>query len=315
MSGDPLTDILTLAGARCLYTGSLAAGGDWALQFPPPGLVKLFAVVRGTGWLEVDGHGVPRLLAPGDVVMLPPERAFRLASDPALPGADGLRCFAEAVENRAVVGTGRDFLTIGGHVLLAEKGSELLRDFLPPLLHIAGQAPEAPAMRWLLDQLMDEVTSGRPGSVLASHQLAQLLFVQLVRSHLASSENAMPGRAAALADPRMAPVLRAMHAEPGRAWQVAELARVAGMSRTGFAVRFKEVAGVPPLTYLQDWRMRLAEHALRGSDVPIQELAFSLGYASESAFSTAFKRMNGMAPSHYRLVAGRVVSPAPSDAR
>ena len=72
------------------------------------------------------------------------------------------------------------------------------------------------------------------------------------------------------------------------------------MSRTTFAVRFKTVAGVAPLAYLTAWRMRLAERALRDDDVPVADLARSLGYASESAFSHAFKRMMGASPNHYR---------------
>ncbi|MGC4835747.1 helix-turn-helix transcriptional regulator [Micromonospora vinacea] len=79
-----------------------------------------------------------------------------------------------------------------------------------------------------------------------------------------------------------------------------ELARAAAMSRTSFAVRFRSVAGVPPLTYLNSWRMLLAQRALRDRDVRIGALAVQLGYTSESAFSTAFKREVGEAPMRYR---------------
>ena len=72
------------------------------------------------------------------------------------------------------------------------------------------------------------------------------------------------------------------------------------MSRTTFIVRFKTVAGVPPLTYLLNWRMRLAERALRKENIPVSNLALSLGYTSESAFSNAFKRTMWMAPKRYR---------------
>ena len=74
------------------------------------------------------------------------------------------------------------------------------------------------------------------------------------------------------------------------------------MSRTSFAVRFKAVAGVAPLTYLQNLRMRSAEHGLREGPMSVSELGLSLGYSSESAFSNAFKRATGMAPKRYRSV-------------
>ena len=71
---------------------------------------------------------------------------------------------------------------------------------------------------------------------------------------------------------------------------------------TAFALRFKAVAGVAPLAYLTAWRMRLAQRALRDEDVNVAELATQLGYASESAFSHAFKREVGVGPRAYRRV-------------
>jgi AraC-like DNA-binding protein len=91
-----------------------------------------------------------------------------------------------------------------------------------------------------------------------------------------------------------------MHGDPGRNWQLSELARAVGMSRTTFALRFKSVTGVAPLSYLIAWRMRLAERALRDAGLPVSTLAFQLGYTSESAFSNAFKRVIGVAPNRYR---------------
>jgi len=93
-----------------------------------------------------------------------------------------------------------------------------------------------------------------------------------------------------------------MHREPGRAWQLGELAKAVAMSRTTFATRFKSIAGVPPLTYLQNLRMRHAEQGLREGAMSVSALGLSLGYSSESAFSNAFKRSTGMAPKRYRSI-------------
>jgi AraC-like DNA-binding protein len=91
-----------------------------------------------------------------------------------------------------------------------------------------------------------------------------------------------------------------MHEHPGRAWSLLELGHAAGMSRTSFAKRFRAVAGITPLAYLSQWRMVLAQRALRDPDVRVGALAAELGYGSESAFSTAFKREIGESPLHYR---------------
>jgi AraC-like DNA-binding protein len=107
----------------------------------------------------------------------------------------------------------------------------------------------------------------------------------------------------ALGNKRIATALRLMHSDPARAWKLEDLAKAAAMSRTSFVVRFKAVAGVPPLTYLLNWRMRLAERALRAENVQVSVLALSLGYTSESAFSNAFKRTFGVGPKRYREAA------------
>jgi AraC-like DNA-binding protein len=92
-----------------------------------------------------------------------------------------------------------------------------------------------------------------------------------------------------------------MHSQPDTLWSLNELARAAAMSRTAFAERFRTVAGMPPRAYLNRWRMMLAQRALRDDDVSVGSLASELGYASESAFSTAFKREVGQSPLRYRF--------------
>ncbi|WP_429273709.1 helix-turn-helix domain-containing protein [Paraburkholderia sp. EB58] len=109
-----------------------------------------------------------------------------------------------------------------------------------------------------------------------------------------------PGWFRAMSDRRLAPALTLMHGDPARSWRLAELAEACAMSRTTFALRFKSAAGVAPLTYLAEWRMRLAEQALLDDTRPIAVIAESVGYTSESAFSNAFKRMTGHSPRDYR---------------
>jgi AraC-like DNA-binding protein len=81
------------------------------------------------------------------------------------------------------------------------------------------------------------------------------------------------------------------------------------MSRTSFAVRFRQAVGVPPLTYLLGWRMSLAARALRQAETPpVAVLAREVGYTSESAFSNAFKRVMGVGPRRYRDTARAAMS-------
>lgn len=303
MVADPFSDILKIANAQSVLSGGFTAGGPWAIRFPVPDKIKFFAIVKGNCWLLIDGEEAPVRVEAGDVFLLSAQRPFVLAGDLAAVPVDATSLFAGNVSKIAKIGDSEDCIQIGGHVRLDPASGELLADVLPPLIHVRAASPQATVLQWLLDQLVREGVSELPGSSIASAQLAQLMFVQILRAHLASSEPLATGWLRALGDTRIAPALRLMHGDPGRAWQLEELARSAAMSRTTFALRFKTVAGVPPLTYLLNWRMRLAERALREDDTPVSALALSLGYTSESAFSNAFKRVTGSAPKRYRASA------------
>ncbi|WP_244537157.1 helix-turn-helix domain-containing protein [Methylobacterium pseudosasicola] len=131
-----------------------------------------------------------------------------------------------------------------------------------------------------------------------AYHLAQIMLLQVLRLWLASERPA--GWLGALADPRLTRALGALHAEPARRWSLAELAGRAGMSRTTFADRFRAVVGQPPLAYLAGWRMQLAADRLRRSNEGVADIAYAVGYESETAFRTAFRRRMRCTPMQYR---------------
>ncbi|HEY1216678.1 MAG TPA: AraC family transcriptional regulator [Bryobacteraceae bacterium] len=304
MVSDPFSEILKLTNAESVVTGGFSAQEPWAIAFPAKDKIKFFAVVRGNCWVELEGEAEPVLFEPGDVGLLVARRSYVLSSKPGIAPLDAMELFSRAGRTMAQLGNGEDFAHLGGHVLLDPVFGQLLMDVLPPWIHIGAASPHATTFRWLLEQLVKEQQNEFPGSQLASGQLAQLLFVQILRAHLETAERMPASWLRALADRRIAPALRLMHAEPGRAWSLDALATACALSRTTFAAHFKAVAAMPPLTYLTEWRMRLAQRALRDSDKSIADLAQSLGYGSESAFSNAFKRTVGLSPKNFRLTQG-----------
>ena len=302
MSGDPFSDILKFTSAQSLATGGFSAGGTWAIRFPAPDKIKFFAVLKGTCWVCIDGEEEPIRFGSGDVGLLTAKRSFVLASDPCVAPVDAMALFSAAGGSTVRVGNGDDFAQIGGHVLLDPASGSLLSGVLPPWIHVPAASPQATKFRWLLEQLVEERAADLPGAQLASAQLSQLLFIQILRAHLRSSVP-MTGWLRALGNPRIAPALRLMHGDPARSWHLDELASACAMSRTTFASHFRASAGVAPLAYLSEWRMRLAERRLREENTPVALVAESLGYSSESAFSNAFKRMTGHSPRAYRHIA------------
>jgi AraC-like DNA-binding protein len=115
-------------------------------------------------------------------------------------------------------------------------------------------------------------------------------------------------------DEQIGKALTLIHARPNYSWTVAELASQVGMSRSAFSSRFSMLVGVPPLTYVTRWRMHKAGDIMREGKVSMAEIARSVGYESEVAFSKAFKRETGVAPGTYRRQSsdGRVLS-GPND--
>jgi AraC-like DNA-binding protein len=296
---DPLSEMLALVRARCVITGGFRAGGEWALRFRPDAPVKLGAVVRGSCWLIAD-DGLPARLAAGDAVVLNHVSSMVLCSDPRLPPAEAASMPAPATDSLARLGSGDDVAVIGGHVALDSAAADLFTSALPGVTHVSAPAAEAMEMRRLLDRIIEETAGNRPGASFAADQHAQLLLLQVLRTGLQREVLSRPGWLRLLADPQLRPAVSLMHADPARAWGLADLAAAAGMSRSHFAHRFREVSGQPPLTYLAHWRIRLAERALRESDTTVAALAERLGYASESSFSHAFTRITGTPPGQYR---------------
>lgn len=194
---------------------------------------------------------------------------------------------------------------LGGLVQVDADWRTLLQSGLPPFIHISCNMQEAAPIAWLLEQLIAEMKSGnRPGRNVVTSGLAQLLFVQTLRAYLSHAQNRDEGWLKGFGDHRLAIALSCIHGDPARNWCLAELAKEAGMSRTSFAVRFRNMMGVPPSTYLTQWRIQLARREICAG-ASVSETAAKVGYASESAFRTAFKRMTGMAPGQYREAAGR----------
>lgn len=301
MHTDPLSDVLDLADAHCVLTGTLIAGGGWARKFKRSEAIKFLAVAKGTCWLSTEGNSEPPIrFEAGDVVITNGAPGIVLASDPEWLANAPSTPLDRDKDGMLRAGEGSDFMMIGGLLEVDEQRCGFLRESLPPSFHVSGRRAEAAKLRWLLTELTEETQRKRAGSTTAITQLAKLLFVEALRLHIESEKSDKGGWLTALDDRRISIALREIHAQPSHTWTLEELARLSGMSRTSFAVRFRDVVGIPPLTYVLNWRMRLAERELSETDHSVADIAWSLGYGSESAFSNAFSRATGVSPGRFR---------------
>jgi AraC-like DNA-binding protein len=296
---DPLSDVLSLLKPRSYVSAGFDAGGAWSVGFPHNVGIKCYAVVSGACWLVVDGVAEPIGLKGGDCFLLPGGRAFRLASDPALPATASTEIFgAPRIGNVVTMNGGGDLFLVGSRFVLSGSHADILLAMLPPVVHIRKEAEQA-ALRWSVERMMLELQQQRPGSFLIAEHLAHMMLVQALRLHM-DEEAGGVGWLFALADKQMGAAIGAMHAAPAQRWTLQSLAERVHMSRSAFALKFKQMVGMSAMDYLTRWRMLLAGDRLANSSDPISVIAPSLGYESESAFSTAFKRVMGCAPRQYK---------------
>jgi AraC-like DNA-binding protein len=308
---DPLSDVLSLLKPRSYISGGFEVAVDMAIQFPKHQGIKCYAVLAGQCWLSVEGVPDPVLLTAGDCFLLPRGLPFCLATDLSLTPVDfhtllSARKAAGAASNSESAGR----YIAGGHFLLPGSHADRLLGSLPPIVHIRKESDKA-AMRWSLERMREELRDPQPGGSLITQQLAYMMLIQALRLHLADEARGGVGWLFALADTQMRAAITCMHDNPGHRWSLQELAGRVGMSRSIFALRFKETVGETPMEYLTRWRMLLAGDRLKTLGEPIADIALSLGYESESAFGKAFKRVMGCSPGQYSR-RSHLTPPSPS---
>lgn len=296
MSIDPLSEILSLLRPETYVAGGYNLGGDWSIQFNVHSGVKYFALDSGNASILVDGETEQVPLEAGDCVLLPHGRRFVIARNMDLEPIP----FEELRESDwsggiANVNGGGDAMLLGGHFAFSDRQADMLLGAIPPIIRLRDESDKL-GLRWALDRMRQELTTTQPGSGMVVRHLAHLLLVQALRLFLSQGGGRGRGWLFALSDPRIAAAIGAIHADPGFRWTLPQLAERAGMSRSKFALRFKELAGYSPIDYLIRWRMLLAQERLIKGQERVATIALSLGYESEAAFSTAFKRVMGTSP-------------------
>ncbi|NVK35546.1 MAG: helix-turn-helix transcriptional regulator [Rhodobacteraceae bacterium] len=163
---------------------------------------------------------------------------------------------------------------------------------LPDVLRL--NLEENPSLKGVVSLLIEEVQHPRCGSGAAFQRLCEVVIIRLLRCVLEKS-GTTGGLLAGLSHPRLAYAIVAMHHRLSETWSLDTLASEAGMSRTQFAVVFKEIVGVTPISYLNSWRLEVSR-TLLAEGMPVKNVAKECGFASPAAFSRAFSRQYGYSP-------------------
>ena len=292
---DILTDIFAVVDLKSTRCTRLEAGGDWSFRLPQRDIIKLVTVLSGGCWM-IQADKAPVWMSVGDTFLLCHSPSYTLASDLILPPLESASVFDWQHTN---VGhyNGSDTVLLAASFELDKANANLLIDALPHFFLIPTSQTTALTLKRSIEILDQELQTSEFGFDLMRQYLAEILLIQFLRaysSHNSHRDNQV-GWLGALGDSKIAATLHLMHNQIDRKWTVESLAQEVGMSRSAFSEHFKTSVGIPPLQYLIRWRMQVARKKLIAGE-RVATVAESLGYASESAFGYAFKKVFGQSP-------------------
>jgi AraC-like DNA-binding protein len=237
----------------------------------------------------VEGVGHLHLLKAGRLQLTSPDGRVRTFDEPSLiffPRPARHRLHADPAEGADLVCASVEFGAAIGNPLVQGLPSPMV---LP--------LREAPALTAVLEALFTEAFAERGGRDAALNRLSEVVLIYLLR-HAVAGGLLQAGVVAGLADSRLAKALKAIHAEPARAWTLQALAALAGMSRARFAARFADVVGQPAIDYLVGWRLSVAQ-GLLAQGRQVKSIADEVGYGSPNALTRAFTQRLGQTPTEW----------------
>jgi AraC-like DNA-binding protein len=314
---DPITDIFRTMHVTAFGQHRLEATAPWGLiqdgqveeKVTPSGnkisaadLAHFAMLSRGNCWLSVEGIPEPIPLIGGDCILLARGTSFVMRDSLRTRPKKSFREVASRDgSNVAHYGGGGAPTTIVCGSLSFDRASlKPITQLLPSFILIKADQAHTLALHNTMQALALEMAEQAPGSEVVATRLGEVLFIQALRAHIASGAGwRNKGWLRAIFDPQIGTALSAIHDSVNTPWTVESLAGAAAMSRSAFAARFKELLEQTPLEYVTEWRMQKAMQLLQERDKKLIDVARSVGYESDAAFSKAFKRVVGANPGEY----------------
>lgn len=302
---DVLADILQSVRLHSTLYCRANMGAPWGLGVSRREVASFHIVTGGTCWLTLEGGDQPVLLSEGDLAILPHGHAHTLTDQPGSPVTrlEDLRSARPVEQDGLFTRGGRGAVTtlVCGGIQFQDHAINPLFLLLPTLVHIPSQHEHAmPRLQTIVQLVKAEASANQPEAEAVITRLSEILFIQAVRAYVSTFRDGDAGWFGALKDPQIGQALAFIQRQPARAWTVESLARCVNLSRSAFSAKFTLLVGEPPMQYLTRVRLTKAAALLRSQPVTLLEVARSVGYDSEVAFSKAFKRFLGMAPGAYR---------------
>lgn len=296
---DPLSDVFHMIRLKSCVYFQRDFCAPWAMRIEGTGFAQFHVVTRGSCLVEEAGRR--HACSVGDVLVFPHGGAHTLADREGRDAVSGPEVMASFAGDRPYFADGdvSARLICGHYEYRSDPGHPLIAE-LPEFIHLRGlDLPKEGPILSTLPLLMGELAQPTTGSQSIVERYAEILLVQVLRI-FAARRDREPGLFAVFTDKRLSRAVKLMHRDFASALGLEDLAREAALSRSAFAQRFKETAGMAPIEYLTKWRMLTAADLLKTSDLSVAGVSEQVGYESEISFARAFKREFNVTPSHYR---------------
>ncbi len=283
---------------------SLNVSGDWAYSIMSNDTVYFYLVQSGS--FRINIGDISRTVHAGEMIMVPnSDKHICHALDHHGNNAKPLQIILsnydqgtiELIENS----------TANAHFILVgcQYDKEIIQPLLSVLPAILPDYKYQPELRFealnrAIGLLTQESEYERLGRRAMIDLWANIVLIECLRTHIENLPETTDNWLIAMKDPYLSKTLTMMHDKPNYSWTTHELAEKSGMSRSSFTKHFKDIVGIPPLTYLIEYRLRIAARHLRLQKNSIGHIGELIGYGSNSTFSQAFKRAYGMSPKAYR---------------
>jgi AraC family transcriptional regulator, activator of mtrCDE len=183
-----------------------------------------------------------------------------------------------------------------GHFTFADSVEHPLLNALPALIHLTDADRTCrPILDDILSLVVRRMFEDSPGQAASVSRLSEVLYIETLLA-CADRTPELKGVLSAVSDRQIGRALSLIHHHIEQNWSVASLASEAGMSRSRFAERFRELMGVSPKEYITNWRLQRAHMLLSEPRASVKETAHKVGYRSSAAFSRAFSHKFGRPP-------------------
>ncbi|RWP92545.1 MAG: AraC family transcriptional regulator [Mesorhizobium sp.] len=305
-----LLQIITVTGqleVRCAY------GAPWRVAWSKAAAneIPYHVIVKGRAILEDPETRAARELLSGDIVLLPHGAAHVLhdgSGQTPIPTQQRRGSAGWMLSENDGQGEQLDLLC--GRFFVAPPHDRLIRNYLPANLVTRavdshgedGMGSASNQLAGLVGLMRMESAGDRAGGRAILNALSSALFTLVLRA-ASQSEEAPEGLLALAGNPRLAPAISAMFADPARPWKLPDLAELCGMSRATFMRQFQDKLGRSALDLLTDLRMSLAANELKKPAISTEAVGETVGYQSVSAFRRVFAERMGVTPGEWRRLA------------